>query len=134
MRAPLGDQEALPLGPVFALEADLPGLGRGERDPIEGLEPHAQLAASPATVAGSPSHDPIGDNGSLTLEDATAGIAVEGQTGLRDEALSEDSRFLYAVDADSRRVFGWAVAADGSLSPLGSWDGLPTTAAGLAAS
>jgi hypothetical protein len=60
--APLGDQEALPLGSVRALDADLPGLGRRERDPVEGLEPHAQLAASPATVAGSPSHEPTGDS------------------------------------------------------------------------
>jgi 6-phosphogluconolactonase len=83
---------------------------------------------------GAVSRYAIADDGTLTLEDATAGIAVEGQTGLRDEDLSVDGRFLYAVDADGRRVFGWAVEPDGSLSPLGSWDGLPTTVAGLAAS
>jgi 6-phosphogluconolactonase len=76
----------------------------------------------------------IGTDGSLELEDATAGIAVEGQTGLRDEDLSADGRYLYAVDADSRRVFGWEVGDDGSLDPIGSWDGLPATVAGLAAS
>src|SRR5262249_15596597 len=65
LRAPLGDQEALTLGSVRPLEADLPGLGRGERDRVERLEPHLQLAASPATVAGSPSHDPIGDSDPL---------------------------------------------------------------------
>ena len=41
--------------------------------------------------------------------------------------------YLYALDADSGSIFGWAVGADGSLSALGSWDGLPATAAGLAA-
>src|SRR5262249_61429551 len=83
---------------------------------------------------GAVSRYAIGDDGSLTLEDAVAGVAFDGQTGLRDEGLSDDGRFLYAVDADSRRVFGWSVASDGRLSPLGSWDGLPATAAGLAAS
>ena len=83
---------------------------------------------------GAVSRYAIADDGTLTLEDATAGIAVDGQTGLRDEDLSSDGRFLYAIDADSQRVFGWAVDADGSLSPIGSWDGLPATVAGLAAS
>jgi 6-phosphogluconolactonase (cycloisomerase 2 family) len=75
----------------------------------------------------------IGDDGSLTLEDAVAGTAVEGQPGLRDEDLSRDGRFLYAIDADSRRIFGWSVK-EGRLSPIGSWDGIPATVAGLAAS
>ena len=57
-----------------------------------------------------------------------------GRPGPRDEDLTGDGRFLYAVDADAGRVFGWAVAADGIPSPLGSWDGLPATVAGLAAS
>jgi 6-phosphogluconolactonase len=83
---------------------------------------------------GAVSRYAIGADGSITLEDATAGLAVDGQTGLRDEDISADGRFLYAVDADSRRVFGWAVGDGGSLDPIGSWDGLPATVAGLAAS
>src|SRR4051794_5923096 len=83
---------------------------------------------------GAVSRYAIAEDGTLALEDATAGIAVDGQAGLRDEGLSSDGRFLYAVDADRRRVFGWAVDANGSLSPVGSWDGLPATVAGLAAS
>jgi 6-phosphogluconolactonase (cycloisomerase 2 family) len=83
---------------------------------------------------GAVSRYAIGGDGSITLEDATAGLAVEGQPGLRDEDLSDDGRFLYAVDADSQRVFGWAVGSDGRLDPVGSWAGLPATAAGLAAS
>jgi len=75
----------------------------------------------------------IGADGSLTLEDAVAGTAVEGQTGLRDEDLSRDGRFLYAIDADSRQIFGWSVEG-ARLSPIGSWDGIPATVAGLAAS
>jgi 6-phosphogluconolactonase len=75
----------------------------------------------------------LGDDDSLTLEDAVAGTAVEGKPGLRDEDLSRDGRFLYAIDADAGRIFGWAVE-NGRLSPIGSWDGIPATVAGLAAS
>ena len=82
---------------------------------------------------GAVSRYAIADDGTLTLEDATAGFAVEGRAGLRDEGLSADGRFLYAIDADSRRVFGWAVQTGGALKPIGSWDGLPATVAGLAA-
>jgi 6-phosphogluconolactonase (cycloisomerase 2 family) len=71
--------------------------------------------------------------GALRLEDAAAGTSVDGRTGLRDEDLTADGRFLYAVDADARRIFGWAVQDGGVLAPVGSWDGLPATVAGLAA-
>jgi hypothetical protein len=76
----------------------------------------------------------IAPDGSLSLEDATAGIAVDGMSGLRDEDLSSDGRFLYAIDADGGRVYGWLVNAEGSLEQVGSWDGVPATVAGLAAS
>ncbi len=77
----------------------------------------------------------IGPDGSLTLEDATAGITVDGRVGLRDLGLTADGRFLYAVDADSGSVYGWAVDGEGSLTPAGSTaaGGLPATVAGLAA-
>jgi 6-phosphogluconolactonase len=83
---------------------------------------------------GAVSRYAVAEDGTLTLEDATAGTAIDGQTGLRDEDLSSDGRFLYAIDADSRRVFGWSVDQQGTLSPIGSWDGLPPSVAGLAAS
>jgi 6-phosphogluconolactonase (cycloisomerase 2 family) len=75
----------------------------------------------------------VDGDGSITLDDPVAATALEGQTGLRDEDLSRDGRFLYAVDADARRIFGWLVGDSGSLLPVGSWDGLPETVAGLAA-
>lgn len=83
---------------------------------------------------GAVSRYSIADDGSIALDQAAAGLAVDGQTGLRDEDLSRDGRFLYAIDADHRRVLGWAVGEGGSLSPVGSWEGLPATVAGLAAS
>jgi 6-phosphogluconolactonase len=51
-----------------------------------------------------------------------------------DEDLSGDGRFLYAIDTDARRIFGWRVGEAGSLAAIGSWEGVPATVAGLAAS
>src|SRR5256885_65948 len=76
----------------------------------------------------------IGDDGSIELREAVAATTVDGEPGLRDEALSTDGRYLYALHADTGQVFGWEVGMDGKLAPLGSANGLPLTAAGLAAS
>ncbi len=73
-------------------------------------------------------------DGSLELDDPVAATTVEGVKGVRDEALSRDGRFLYALHADAQRVFGWALEDDGGLTPVGSFDGLPATVAGLASS
>jgi 6-phosphogluconolactonase (cycloisomerase 2 family) len=74
----------------------------------------------------------IGRDGSLSLREAVAATTYEGEPGLRDEALTEDGQFLYALHADRQRIFAWEVGRDGSLAALGSTDGLPATAAGLA--
>lgn len=82
---------------------------------------------------GAVSRYAVAADGTLGLEDPTAGLAVDGARGLRDVDLSRDGRFLYVIDTGARCVFGWAVGDDGSLSAIGSWSGLPETAAGLAA-
>jgi 6-phosphogluconolactonase len=76
----------------------------------------------------------IAVDGSIVLREAVAATTVDGQAGIRDEALSSDGRYLNALHADSGQVFGWEVGTDGALNPLGSANGLPLTAAGLAAS
>jgi 6-phosphogluconolactonase len=83
---------------------------------------------------GAVSRYAIAMDGSLTLEDATAGVTEDGRPGLRDEDLSDDGRFLYAIDADQGQVVGWSLDGNGDLSQVGSWGGLPKTVAGLAAS
>jgi 6-phosphogluconolactonase (cycloisomerase 2 family) len=98
------------------------------------VTPDDRYAFTTNFADGAVSRYAIGTDGSLSLEDATAGIAVDGMSGLRDEGLTPDGRFLYAIDADGARVYGWSVAGDGSLEPIGSWDGVPSTVAGLAAS
>lgn len=50
-------------------------------------------------------------------------IGSLGEKGVRDEALSADGRFLYALDADARRVFAFAVREDGRLDPIADVDG-----------
>ena len=82
---------------------------------------------------GAVSRYAIGTDGSLSLEDATAAITEDGRSGLRDEDLSDDGRYLYAIDADQGQVVAWSVDDRGRLSAAGSWGGLPTTIAGLAA-
>jgi 6-phosphogluconolactonase len=73
-------------------------------------------------------------DGSIELLEPMAASTRAGEKGIRDEAISGDGRFLYALDADAHRVYGWSVGDDGSLTPVGDADGLPATVAGLAAS
>jgi len=75
----------------------------------------------------------VGDEGSLELAEAVAASTVLGAKGIRDAARTGDGEFLYALDADARQVFGWRIQQDGQLEPAGAVDGLPATAAGLAA-
>ena len=81
---------------------------------------------------GAVSRYAVARDGTLTLQDATAGITVDGRPGLRDEALTQDG-CLYAIDADTGSIFGWSVGAAGALAAIGSWGELPSTIAGLAA-
>jgi 6-phosphogluconolactonase len=96
------------------------------------VTPDDRFAFTTNFADGAVSRFAIAADGSLSLEDATAGIAVDGRSGLRDEDISSDGWFLYAIDADGGRIYGWSVEAEGSLEPVGSWDGLPRTVAGLA--
>src|SRR5438128_7665690 len=57
---PLGDQEIPSLGTEHPFARDAPALRRRERHAVEGLQLH-QRAASPATVVGTPSHEPTID-------------------------------------------------------------------------
>jgi 6-phosphogluconolactonase len=98
------------------------------------VTPDGRFAFTTNFADGAVSRYAVAEDGTLGLQDATAGIAVDGRPGLRDEDLSRDGRFLYAIDADGGRIYGWAVGDGGSLVPIGSWDDLPPTVAGLAAS
>jgi 6-phosphogluconolactonase len=73
-------------------------------------------------------------DGSLQLHDPVAGSTGQSRKGLRDEAISGDGRYLYAIDADAQKLVGWAVGQGGHLTPTGEFGGVPDTVAGLAAS
>ena len=76
----------------------------------------------------------VHEGGSIELLEPVAASTRFGEAGVRDEAISRDGRFLYAIDADAQRVFGWNVEEDGRLEPVGEFEGVPATVAGLAAS
>jgi 6-phosphogluconolactonase (cycloisomerase 2 family) len=76
----------------------------------------------------------IAGDGSLELREAVAGSTRKGEKGIRDEAISSDGRYLYAIDADAQKLFGWTVGDDGQLTAVGEFEGVPDTVAGLAAS
>jgi 6-phosphogluconolactonase len=73
-------------------------------------------------------------DGSLQLHDPVAGSTGQSRKGLRDEAISGDGRYLYAIDADAQKLVGWVVGQGGHLTPTGEFGGVPGTVAGLAAS
>lgn len=82
---------------------------------------------------GAVSRYAIEGGGALRLDDAAAALTEDGRPGLRDEALTAASDYLYAIDADAGTIFGWRVDGDGALAGVGSWGGLPATVAGIAA-
>jgi 6-phosphogluconolactonase len=76
----------------------------------------------------------IHDDGEIELAEAVAASTQRGKAGLRDEAISSNGRFLYALDADTQKVHAWNVGPDGRLAEIGAFEGVPPTVAGLAAS
>jgi 6-phosphogluconolactonase (cycloisomerase 2 family) len=96
------------------------------------VTPDDRYAFTTNFADGAVSRYSIAGDGSLALEDAAAGVSVEGRPGLRDEGLSVGGSHLYAIDADSGTIYGWRVGDDGELASVGSWGGLPLTVAGLA--
>ena len=95
------------------------------------VTPDDRFAFTTNFADGAVSSYQIGADGTLTLADATAGLTEDGRRGLRDEGLSADGAYLYALDADAGSVYGWRVQG-GALAPIGSWGELPATVAGLA--
>src|SRR5437764_5602297 len=61
---------------------------------------------------------------SLRLRDPVAASTRQGKKGIRDEAISGDGRYLYAIDADAQKLVGWAVGEGGHLTPTGEFGGV----------
>lgn len=84
------------------------------------------------TGSGTISSYAISPDGSLSLLNSTAAVTGPGTAPI-DFALSSDSHFLFARLGTKGTVAGFRVESDGSLTPVGSIDGVPAGAQGLAA-
>ena len=76
----------------------------------------------------------IDEDGEIELAEAVAASTRLGNAGIRDQAITSNGRFLYALDADAQKVHGWSVDQSGRLDEIGAFEGVPPTVAGLAAS
>ena len=112
---------------------------------VSGSVPNGQIAAcwiaianegkiAYSTNAGSTSVSAyqVGKGGALSLINGRAGDTGVG-TGPTDPATSHNGRLLYVLSARSQTIVGFAIQADGSLSSLGSFGGLPLGTVGIAA-
>lgn len=98
------------------------------------LENNGRYAYGANYTSGTISSYRIGADGSLTLLDPRAGLTdpsgkSQGSTPL-DLGISTNGRFLYNVLPGSGAVGGWRINADGSLSKIGEFGGLPDTVEG----
>jgi 6-phosphogluconolactonase len=85
--------------------------------------------------AGNISRFAIGSNGSLTLLDAgTAAASFGAGSHPLDLGVSPDGGFLYNLTDGLHQLNGFAIGADGTLTPVGSLGGLPVGAEGIAVS
>ncbi len=81
--------------------------------------------------SGSISSYRIGNDGSLTLLEAQAGLTGDGSTPI-DMAISSNGNFLYALGAGSSSIYVFRVHADGGLEAKGNVS-VPAGSVGLAA-
>jgi len=83
--------------------------------------------------SGSISGFAVGENGSLTLLDASGATASLGAgSHPLDEAVSGNGQYLYNLTDGAHLISAFRIAADGSLSPAGTV-AAPAGAAGIAA-
>lgn len=95
---------------------------------------NGQFAYTTNTGSGSVSGYRIDHDGNLSLisPDGRTGVTGDGSRPI-DMALSENSRYLYALNAGTHSVRGFQVGADGALSVVTEVPGLPNSSVGLAA-
>ncbi|HET9647707.1 MAG TPA: beta-propeller fold lactonase family protein [Microlunatus sp.] len=98
------------------------------------VSPNGRTAYAANYGDGTVSRYDISADGALTLTGPAVDVANNQSPGLRDLDLSPDGRHLYAIDADSGHLLGWNVDQSGDLTRSDHLSGLPSTAAGIAAS
>jgi 6-phosphogluconolactonase (cycloisomerase 2 family) len=70
-------------------------------------------------------------DGSLSLIDGAAGSTGAGSSPI-DAGTSVDGQYLYVLNGATHNVTGFAIQSDGTLQPLGTFEGLPAGSAGIA--
>ncbi len=93
-----------------------------------------RYAYSTNTHSGSISGFSVAPGGGLNplSQDGRTGVLANNGAPI-DLAITEDDRYLYALDSQNHAISGFAIGAGGSLTLLGSMPGLPMSANGLAA-
>ncbi len=77
----------------------------------------------------------VAADGRIALLQAVAGVTgVPGGFGTRDADFDDSGAYLYAIDVGTLTVSAFRANADGTLTKLAAYGGLPSTFAGLAAS
>ncbi|GAA3615653.1 lactonase family protein [Microlunatus ginsengisoli] len=97
------------------------------------VSPNGGLAYGANYGDGAVSRYDISADGRLTLGGPAVDVANDQAPGLRDLDLARDGRHLYAIDVDSGHLLGWTVDQSGDLTRVDRLSGLPSTAAGIAA-
>ena len=95
--------------------------------------PNGRFAYTANKGSGSISRYNLSSRGKLTL---TAGAAADtggAFSGPIDMAVTPDGKFLYVIVSFIRKLLGYRIAADGSLTPVFTLEGLPLTAQGILA-
>jgi 6-phosphogluconolactonase len=95
------------------------------------IAPNGRYAYSGNAASMSITGYAIGRHGELTILTAD-GKTGSGTASVTDLATSSDGRYLFARMGDGT-VGSWAISHDGTLTPVGTFPGLPAGAAGIAA-
>jgi 6-phosphogluconolactonase len=95
------------------------------------ISPNGRHAYTTNTGSGTVSELAIGVGGSLSLENAVAGVTGPDSRP-QDAAFAPGGRFLYVRNA-AGSVSGFRVERDGVLSPIGVFGQIPTFASGIVA-
>lgn len=127
---PTGAAASYSINPDGSLTAITDGVNDGEVDTCW-LVNNGRYAFGANYTSGTVSSFTLGNNGELALLDADAGLTddpgnIQGSTPL-DMAVSGNKQFLYVVLPGSGAVGAWQINADGSLTKIGEFGGLPQT-------
>ena len=95
------------------------------------ITPDGRFAYSGNAASQSITGYEIGRRGELSIL-TPDGKTASGHAGVTDLSISSDGRWLYARMGDGT-VGAWTIESDGTLTPLGSFPGLPAGAVGIAA-